>query len=260
MSTLLLATAFISSAFATNYKGYLEETELTTKEGGITIETTVSDSDDLVTITLTGPSSVYYSVAFDSCKMKNSFALVVPGYDEDDNSVMEYKLGNDKKGDELDATFTTSSDSTVDSVRTVVLTRSLSDQDDLDSSKYYMFASNTTDLKVMWAYGTKGKYSQHDEAACGCVEVTFTSTEVTEMWPSNSWGQLFSNDSSFFFGQNPVSLLVVMLLLTLIMVSAAMYYHSKGKSTDKVLSSYSTMGETKSLINAKKEEEAFRIV
>jgi len=265
LSTLILvAISFISCTFGKHYVGSLEETELTTKSGGITIEATVSDSDDLVTITLSGPSTVYYSVAFDSCKMKNKFALVVPGVDEDDDSVLEYKLGNDKKGDVLDSSFTMTSDSTEDDVRTVVLERSLSDQDDLDDSKYYLFAANTTDLDVMWAYGQKSKYSQHDEAAAGCVEVTFTSTESKDDLNKEeavhfSWGQLFSNDSSYFFGQNPVSLVVVMALLTSIMVYAAFHCYSTHKTRGKVVASYSTMEDAKPLMDAQKED-GFRIV
>lgn len=261
LSTLLLAVvALISCTFGKTYLGSLSETQLTSKSGGITIEASVSDSDDLVTVTLTGPSSVYYAVAFDSCKMKNKFSFVVPGTGEDDDSVLEYKLGDDKKGDKLDTSFTTTSDSTEDDVRTVVLERSLSDQSDLDDSKYYLFASNTTALDVMWAYGSKSKYSQHDEAAAGCTEVTFTTTELTDTSTKEeavpfSWGQLFSNDSSYFYGQNRVSLLVVMALLTSIMVYAAFHCYSRTKGTAKVV-----VDETQPLMDGVEKEDGFRIV
>merc|ERR550532_467504 len=43
---------------------------------------TLSDSSDLITITLTGPDIVYFSIAMGSCLMKDSWALVIPGRGE----------------------------------------------------------------------------------------------------------------------------------------------------------------------------------
>lgn len=173
-SLFLLCASWVSCTLSTNYYSSVSETLCSTK--GISVMVNVSDSDDLVTVTMVGPSSVYYSVGFDSCKMKNSFAFVVPGTGEDDDSVVEYILGDDSKGSQLDTTFTTISDVDDGSYRTVSLTRSISEQSSLDDD-YYSFYSNTTSLEVIWAYGSKGKYSQHDEAAAGCVKVKFTVEE-----------------------------------------------------------------------------------
>merc|ERR1711997_370427 len=152
-----------------------------------------------------------YSVAFDSCKMKNAYSLVIPGTGESDDSVMEYKLGSDKAGDQLTSTFTTSSDSTSDGTRTVVMTRSLSAQTKL-SSDYYAFETgggSLSKLEVMWAYGEKGSYSKHAEEAAGCTKVKWSVTEDTSSMAkpgeeneavSSSWGQLFTKDLSYFSG------------------------------------------------------------
>ena len=164
---------------------------MTSKDEGMTVTISVSDTNDLAELTVTGPSDVYFSVAFDSCKMKNAWALVLPGTGEDDDSLVEYKLGDDKAGNELTTSFETTSDTTDDGVRTVVLSRSLSGQDDL-SSDYYAFSTDGDDLDVMWAYGNKGKYSQHDESKAGCTSVSFTVTEETSNKVQAvpfSWGQ-----------------------------------------------------------------------
>jgi len=266
-SFFLLCVSLISCTFSTNYYSSGSGTLCSTKK--ISVMVNVSDSDDLVTVTMVGPSSVYYSVGFDSCKMKNAFAFVVPGTGEDDDSVVEYILGDDSAGSQLDTTFTTISDVDDGSYRTVSLTRSLSDQDDL-SDDYYAFDSSTTKLEIIWAYGSKGKYSQHDEAAAGCVKVKFDvevdnstsslmmdaeeeNVESVEMMPF-SWGQLFSSNLSYIYGQHRISLIVVLALLSSIMVYAAFHCYLRSRNPYKMI-----VDEAKPLMDTA-VEEGFRIV
>jgi len=258
-SLFLLFVSWTSCAVSTNYYSAVSETLCDTK--GISVMLNVSDSNDLVTVTMVGPSSVYYSVGFDSCKMKNAFAFVVPGTGEDDDSVVEYILGDDSKGSQLDTTFTTISDVDDGDYRTVTVTRSISSQSSL-SDDYYAFNSSTTSLDVMWAYGSKGKYSQHDEAAAGCVEVTIAVTEETSLMMDEgnmetvpfSWGQLFSSDLSYFYGKSRVSLIVVLALLTSVMVYAAFHCYLKSRNPYKVI-----VDEAKPLVDTA-VEDGFRIV
>merc|ERR1719334_126755 len=148
MITFVLFLASLTSCvFSTNY---FSSAATTLKDSvGLTMNVSISDSNDLVTLTLVGPSTVYYSVGFGSTKMKNCWSIVVPGVDEDDDSVIEYILGDDSAGSQLDTSFTTIYDSTEDSMRTVTITRSLSDQDNL-SSDYYEFSSDTSKESVIW--------------------------------------------------------------------------------------------------------------
>merc|ERR1719499_2157749 len=144
ISRVLFLASWISCAFSTNYLSSVSTTLKDTK--GMTMNMNISDSADLVTITLVGPSTVYYSVGFGSTKMKNTWSIVVPGVDEDDDSVMEYLLGDDDGGDQLDSSFDVISDNTEDDMRTVTITRSLSVQDDL-SSDFYAFSTDDSKVK-----------------------------------------------------------------------------------------------------------------
>jgi len=217
----------------------------------------ISDSADLVTITLVGPSTVYYSVGFGSTKMKNVWSIVVPGVDEDDDSVIEYILGDDSAGSQLDTSFTTVYDSTEDSMRTVTITRSLSDQDNL-SSDYYEFSTDTSKESVVWAYGKKSYYSKHDESAAGSLTVKFSVTEevsddTTSLKEKET--ELFSSDLSYFYGQSRVSLIIVLALLSSILVYAAFHCYLKNKSMVKMVAD-----EHQPLMDDSRVQDGIRIV
>jgi len=245
MIRALLLFCALSIVSSTNYVADIGKETLSKLEG-LTLEMYVSDSDDQTSLTITGPDDVWFSVAFGSCTMKNSWALIIPGSDEDDNSVMEYKLGDDKAGDQLTSSFSTLSDSTEDGSRTVVMTRSLSSQDSL-SSDYFAFDTDGGKVKVQWAYGEKGSYSKHAEEAAGCEKLSWTVTEDTSSMANeeavSTWGQLFTKDLSYFSGHTPVSLIVVLSLLASIMVYAVFHCYVKNKHMDK-----SIKDETRPLI------------
>merc|ERR1719242_2825062 len=143
-----------------------------TARGAMTMSMTLSDSSDLITITLTGPDIVYFSIAMGSCTMKDSWALVIPGGGE---APFEQKLGADKPGDRLLSTFQIESDVTSNNLRTVIFTRSLS-MNILDDS-YFPFSTELDTVNVMWAYGKGPEFGNHGGSQRGCLLISYLKTE-----------------------------------------------------------------------------------
>eukprot|EP00486_Rosalina_sp_Unknown_P016609 CAMPEP_0201596662 /NCGR_PEP_ID=MMETSP0190_2-20130828/193302_1 /ASSEMBLY_ACC=CAM_ASM_000263 /TAXON_ID=37353 /ORGANISM="Rosalina sp." /LENGTH=177 /DNA_ID=CAMNT_0048057149 /DNA_START=193 /DNA_END=727 /DNA_ORIENTATION=- len=115
----------------------------------------ISDADDLITVTLSGPSSKYYSIGIGSCVMENTWALVIPGIDAPDGSTpFEQLLGRNSAGSQLDSSFDIIQDTTSGLLRSVTFTRSISTfqtDDSITDDEYYDFTTNDESLTVMWA-------------------------------------------------------------------------------------------------------------
>jgi len=201
-----------------NYEAIITETTLTSF-GCMTMSLSLSDSADAVTLTVTGPDSVYFAVAFGSCKMKDAWALVVPG---NGGAVFEQRLAADKAGTMLDASFTIAQDDTQSMLRTVTLTRPLSA---VLSESYFAFSTDTDEVSVMWAYGKSSSFANHGEAQRGCASLSFTKQMETEMSEMEEavLSAVFSMDSSFISGQSWVSA-VMMSLMAVVGCYAAFWY------------------------------------
>eukprot|EP01084_Bolivina_argentea_P001002 1847_1 len=217
---MLISCTKLISIKATNYESSIASTTLTT-EGAMSMELVISDSDDMVTLTVTGPVTLYYSIGIGSCYMVDSWSVVMLGEDEDDTTPFEQLLGKDSAGTTLTSTFDVTEDTTSGLLRTVVLERAISTVVDEDS--YYSFTTDDESIEVMWAYGTGSAYENHGSDQRGCTELTFSKTEEVSSKIFN-WQKLLSNDSSYLFGQSPVSLIAVMILLSVVMVYAVYRY------------------------------------
>eukprot|EP01084_Bolivina_argentea_P305280 527363_1 len=206
-----------------DYVSIIDDTTLTTL-GAMTLSMSISDRDDAITIYLTGPSSVYFSIGIGSCDMTDSWALVVPGSSASDGTTpFEQILANNKPGSTLAPSFEVEEDMTYGLLRTVTFTRPLSTSLELDDT-YYAFSTDDDELIVMWAYGSGADYANHGEYQRGCNTLSFAKTMETE----EQRIELSSSDWSYVFGQSTASLIVVFVLLSIILIIAAFRYYMKG--------------------------------
>merc|ERR1719361_3128030 len=98
----------LPNTYAVSLHAMLPDTQLTAR-GAISVSMSISDASDLISVTMTGPANVYFSVALGSCKMDGAWALVIPGAGADP---FEQRLGADRSGDRLLSTFAVQSDVT----------------------------------------------------------------------------------------------------------------------------------------------------
>eukprot|EP01084_Bolivina_argentea_P099501 178854_1 len=245
MDVLFFIIGLISCTTSMNYQSIIDDTTLTTM-GDITMSISISDLDDKISISITGPTIVYYSIGIGSCEMSDSYALVIPGSTATDGTTpFEQLLGKNAAGSTLDSTFTIEQDTTSDLLRTVIFSRTLST--DIDDDSYYKFSTDDDELMVMWAYGTKADYSNHGEYQHGCNTLSFTKTLQNENIHKQITNKS-SADSLYFFGHSSKSLIFIVILLGIIFFYALFtFYKNYYKSHKKLIGTSSD--EMKSLIS-----------
>jgi hypothetical protein len=109
---------------------------------------------DKVTLTLTGPSDVWFGVGFDAQAMKDTpWAVIVDGT----GKVSERKLQDQSPGSELTASVTVVSSKVNGGLRTVVLTRAMKGA----SSDYYTFSLDTPKIPFINAIGNGPAFAYH---------------------------------------------------------------------------------------------------
>lgn len=253
-----------------NYLSVIDETTLTAM-GGIKVTMMISDNDDLITITLSGPSSKYYSIGIGSCVMSGTWALVIPGIDAADGSTpFEQLLGRNSAGQQLDSSFDIIEDTTTGLLRSVTVTRSISTfqtDDSITDDSYYDFTTNDESLTVMWAYGTQAAFSNHGSDQRDCTTLSFAKTlqsdddDETVKSLTNHILQIFSVDGSYLSGHSTGSLIFVFILLSAVMVYAVYRHCIKeyGHRGNKLLSNDS-MDEMQTLINLHDETERYTAI
>lgn len=111
----------------------------------------LESTESQVTITLDGPSDLWFGVAFDAYKMADlPYAIIVNG----SGYVFEDKLGNHGPGTVLPKSITILSNSVNNNIRRVILTRAV-------KNKNYNFNISNSDIPLLTAIGFSGKFSYH---------------------------------------------------------------------------------------------------
>ena len=170
--------AFLSLSMAGNFNTVMDLTSLSPM-GDMTMSMHISDSEDRITITVNGPSAVYYAIGIGSCTMTNTYAIIIPGLTASDGSApFEVQLGTHKGGDVLDSSFDILEDTTSGLLRSVTFSRSLSHI--LPTDSYYSFSTEDDTLKVMYAYGSSADYSYHGAEQKGCATLAYSTTLQNE--------------------------------------------------------------------------------
>lgn len=123
----------------------------------VNVKVDVDAKADLVTITLAGPSAVWFGVGFNASAMKGApWTIIVEG----DGKVSERKLQDQSPGTLLKSTLKVVSTSVTNGTRTVVLTRPVKG----DSSDYFSFGLNgLAQLPIINAVGSKPTLSFHKD-------------------------------------------------------------------------------------------------
>jgi len=147
LSLLLKASEYTRSSFSNTY----------VKSQSITVSCDISmdSSSNKITMTLVGPSNVWYGVGFGNTEMSGTYSIIVysTGYVEE-----RYLIGT-TPGNLLDSTFTLTSMYTAGSTRTVVLVRDLDYH--LPSSYHYEFSVHDSTLETIYGYGTTAGLEYH---------------------------------------------------------------------------------------------------
>ena len=108
---------------------------------------------NVATITMTGPSSVWFGVGFGQSVMKDSWVVIVDGQ----GKVTERKLGDHVVGSLLAPSVTVVSSKTLGGNRTVVLSRPLKGK----TPAHFTFTSETAQLPFINAIGSSGTLGYH---------------------------------------------------------------------------------------------------
>ena len=123
----------------------------------VRVEVGIDTAKDLVTITLTGPSAVWFGTGFNASAMKDSpWAIIVDGT----GNVTERKLQDQNPGTQLPDSVTVLSSTVAGDLRTVVVTRPLIGK----TADYYTFNTATDgSLSFINAIGSTPTLSYHKE-------------------------------------------------------------------------------------------------
>lgn len=129
-----------------------------------TITISLYDDTSTAEIKFSGPDGVWYGVGFNNTMMNGTYAIIVDGY----GNVTERMLGYHQSGLLLTPTVTVTSDTTDDSGRTVVLTRSMTGK----GAYYYTFDSSISSINLIYAFGNTPTLAQHQNENIGAIQMT----------------------------------------------------------------------------------------
>lgn len=123
------------------------------------VDVSLDARTDTATITLAGPSAVWFGVGFGASNMDGTYAIIVDGT----GRVTERKLGKHLAGTQLKASVKVTNSSVEDGLRTLVLSRQLKG----GSADYYSFsvASQDAVVNLISAIGSGPKFSYHKSKA-----------------------------------------------------------------------------------------------
>lgn len=131
---------------------------------------TVSGSKNLATITMSGPSTVWFGVGFGTTLMADlPYAITVEG---NTGNVTERKLGNHDAGSVLAKSVAVQSNTVADGVRTVVLTRALKGA----TKDHYSFNSTDLTLDFINAIGAGAEFAYHKSSTAASLNLWPTAT------------------------------------------------------------------------------------
>ena len=120
--------------------------------------------DKKVEIILSGPSNLWYGLAFNAHSMADlPYAIIVNGT----GSVFEVKLGNHDGGQVLKSSLNIISNKLNNGMRTLTLSRDLEGL----NSDYYSFQKNQTTIPILSALGSNPKYSYHHYRTGSTIEL-----------------------------------------------------------------------------------------
>ena len=128
-------------------------------------EVDLDSETDTATLTISGPSSVWFGVGLGAQAMKDSpNAIIVSG----NGTVFEQKLGDQQAGKRLALSVKVVSATVANGVRTVVLTRSLKGL----TAEHYSFDVTKPSIQYINAIGRGSTFAYHKSRAASVVSLT----------------------------------------------------------------------------------------
>ncbi len=129
-------------------------------------------STNTTTITMTGPSNVWFAVGFGGSTMRSGADVIrTDGTTVIDARTTDQVLPTEDASQDL----TVVSNTVSGNQRTIVLTRANNTGDDND----FVFTNNLTSLPIIWANGTSTGYAYHGRRNRGATVVSFETTLST---------------------------------------------------------------------------------
>ena len=167
-TTFLRTTHEIEKVVAHSYissKGNLINTlPYTTVSGShrMGMSMTISEPEDLVRLTLYGPSKKYFAVGFGSNSMADTYAVVVAGKNEDGSpNLFEQKLDAHGAGYSLQPSFVVESSTYHSRDHTVQLTLSRRLSSALEMDEYWLFSCVDPHIDFIWSVGSSLRFERH---------------------------------------------------------------------------------------------------
>jgi hypothetical protein len=153
----------------------------------MTMKIDLNKATSIATLTITGPSNVWFAVALNAVNMasKDADCIMINGTD-----VLDRALSGKRSQPITDDTnnYTVVSNKTAGTVRTVVLTRPYDTKD----AKDYVFTNALTTLKVIWGYGRDTNIAK-EHAKDGKSTVNFTDSLGLDDFASNGKINMYPN-------------------------------------------------------------------
>jgi len=189
-----------------------------------------SDSNAL-TITLVGPSTVWYGVGFGNDAMSKTYAIIADGQ----GNVEERYLIGTSAGNKLDNTFTIISNKVSGSLRTITLSRDLNYK--LPTTYHYKFSLDDSHLKTIYGSGTTSYLSYHGDDKRGSATLTMarsTNEQQTESVIKNpTTKKSFMHSVSIQLKKHMISLLGSIVFF-IIVIGIILYFVFKNKNQTKI--------------------------
>ncbi|MBP1672321.1 MAG: C-terminal target protein [Bacteroidetes bacterium] len=142
-----------------------------------------------VTLTMTGPSSRWFSIGFNTTQMANGVDVFVSHKVAPLTTPDAYLTGYSAPTYDPSQDWTIVSDVTVGTARTIVATRSLNTGDIHD----YTFSAQSGNLNVIWARGNSNTFNLNDHGSnhMGSRSLTFTLVPTPPAAPTGAAQQSF---------------------------------------------------------------------
>jgi len=196
------ASEYETSSVSTTYV----DQQLTVLSCDISMDST----SNKLTITLVGPSTVWYSVGFGNSYMSKTYSIIVDG----DGNVEERYLIGTTSGKSLDDSFTVDSNIVSGSSRTVVLSRDL--DCDLASKYHHEFSLDESKIETIYGYGTTSYLENHGENQRGSTTLLMTRKKSSSE-KKKGFGNIMAIDL-----QNRTSLIAI--LASCVVIAIIIFY------------------------------------
>eukprot|EP01084_Bolivina_argentea_P237168 398679_1 len=141
----------------------------------------VEINNNLVTITMNGPSNIWYGIGFGARVMNGTYAIIIR------DVIEERMLGSHTSGSIISSFITVQNDTidTINSIRTVVLTRSR-----IGDATQYSFPSSIDNINIIYAYGSSLTFNSMPFGQAGILSfkqvggTSLPTISPTEMLPT----------------------------------------------------------------------------